>query len=172
MCAMGQSHRRVLTITDVKRVASAVEEGVIHSSIHASSAQTTAQRRLLSLILMSTAFAVGGCGLDAPAAPSSASVVTFAVQNETFRVSVPSADQLAAARAAQNGGRAKIPIGRIVLGTEANTGWGWHLEELSFTETTIELCDGRPSDVERQGTAFGGGRYCPWTAVIVRIDER
>jgi hypothetical protein len=41
----------------------------------------------------------------------------------------------------------------------------------SPAEATIELCDGRPSDVERQGTNFGGGRFCPWNATIVRIDE-
>jgi hypothetical protein len=29
----------------------------------------------------------------------------------------------------------------------------------------------RPSHVEREGLAFGGGRYCPWSAMILRIDE-
>jgi hypothetical protein len=133
---------------------------------------STRKRFLLSLILMNAAFAVGGCSRDPPAAPSSTRVVTFSVRSETFRVALSSADQLAAARAAQNGGPARIPNGRIVLGVEANTGWRWHLEELSFAETTIELCDGRPSDVEREGTSFGGGRFCPWAAVIVRIDEQ
>jgi hypothetical protein len=28
-------------------------------------------------------------------------------------------------------------------------------------ESAIELCDGRRSDLEQQGTRFGGGRYCP-----------
>jgi hypothetical protein len=40
-----------------------------------------------------------------------------------------------------------------------------------FAESTIELCDGRPSDVEHQGTGFGGGRYCPWSATVIRILE-
>ena len=115
--------------------------------------------------------AVGACGTDSPAAPSSKAIVTFAVQDETFRVSLTSADQLAAARAAQGGGPARIPTGRIVAGTQANTGWSWHLEDLTFAEATIEVCDGRPSDVEREGFGFGAGRYCPWTAIIVRIDE-
>jgi hypothetical protein len=52
-----------------------------------------------------------------------------------------------------------------------NTGWTWHLEDVTFAEVTIELCDGRPSDVERQGAQFGGGRFCPWTATVTRIDE-
>ena len=97
-------------------------------------------------------------------------MVTFAVQGETFRVSLTSADQIAAARAAQSGGRARIPIGRIASGTQVNMGWSWHLVDLTFAEAAIELCDGRPSDVERQGIRFGGGTFCPWTAAIIRID--
>ena len=45
----------------------------------------------------------------------------------------------AAARAAQSGGREKIPTGRIVAGTQVNTGWTWHLEGVTFAEVTIEL---------------------------------
>ena len=56
-------------------------------------------------------------------------------------------------------------------GTQVNTGWSWHLEEVEFAESTIELCDGHPSDVERQGTAFGGGRFCPWSAMVIRIED-
>ena len=96
--------------------------------------------------------------------------MTFSVQSEIFRVSLTTDDQVAAARAAQNGGRARIPIGRIVSGPQANTGWSWHLEDLTFAEIAIELCDGRPSDVERQGVLFGGGKFCPWSAEIVRLD--
>jgi hypothetical protein len=113
-----------------------------------------------------------GCGGSTPAAPSPHAVVTFAVADETFRALLTSADQITAARAAQGGGRARIPNGHIVAGTDVNTGWSWHLEDVTFAEQAIELCDGRPSDVERQGNAFGGGRYCPWSATIVLIDQR
>ena len=37
------------------------------------------------------------------------------------------------------GGREKIPTGRIVAGTQVNTGWTWHLEGVTFAEVTIEL---------------------------------
>lgn len=46
------------------------------------------------------------------------------------------------------------------------------MEDVEFADFTIELCDGRPSDVEREGPRFGGGRFCPWTAHVLRIDER
>jgi hypothetical protein len=109
-----------------------------------------------------------GCG-SPPSSPSSSAEVTFAVAEERFRVSLFSEEQVAAARAAQAGGRARIPTGRIVSGMQVNFGWSWHLEDVTFAESTIELCDGRPSDVERQGITFGGGRYCPWAASIVGI---
>jgi len=120
-----------------------------------------------------SAVGVAGCGGSSttPTLPSASAVVTFTVVNETFRVALTTSDQIAAARAAQNGGRARIPNGRIVMGTGVNTGFSWHLEDLTFAEVTIEVCDGRPSDVERQGTAFGGGRYCPWSAIVTRIDQ-
>jgi hypothetical protein len=111
------------------------------------------------------------CGGESPVGPSLNTVVTFAVQGETFRVALTSAAQVAAAHAAQSGGSARIPIGRIAPGTQVNVGWSWHLEDLTFAEAAIELCDGRPSDVERQGTQFAGGTFCPWSAVVVRIDQ-
>ena len=107
-----------------------------------------------------------------PTSPSSEAVVTFRVVSETFRVLLNSPDQLAAARAAQAGGRARIPVGRIVSGTQINTGWSWHLEDVTFAELAIEVCDGLPSHVEREGIQFGAGSYCPWSAVVTQIDER
>jgi hypothetical protein len=117
------------------------------------------------------ALATAGCGDESPTSPSAGAIVTFAVGNETFRVWLTSDEQIAAARLAEIGGRARIPNGRIVAGAQVNTGWNWHLEDVEFAEFTIELCDGRPSDVERERTSFGGGRFCPWTATIVRIEQ-
>jgi hypothetical protein len=111
------------------------------------------------------------CHQEAPTTPSQAVVVTLSVVNETFRVMLTRADQIQAARRAQAGGRARIPSGRIVAGTDVNSGWSWHLEDVTFAEAAIELCDGRPSDVEREGIGFGSGRYCPWAAVITSIES-
>ena len=124
--------------------------------------------RRLSAVALSATLAIACSGT--PTTPSSGALVTFAVGNETFRVALTTADQVAAARAAQSGGLAGIPIGRVVAGAQVNAGWSWHLEDVSFAEVAIELCDGRPSDVERTGIQFGGGRFCPWSARVVRID--
>jgi hypothetical protein len=111
------------------------------------------------------------CGGDGPTAPSRGAVVTFRVVDETFRLYLLDERQINAAHQAANGGPARIPNGRIVAGTGVNVGWSWHLENVEFAELTTEVCDGRPSDVEREGVAFGGGRFCPWTARVVSIDE-
>ena len=111
-----------------------------------------------------------GCD-ESPTGPSGVAVVTFQVVAEQFRVRLTTEEQLRAARAAQAGGRAQIPVGRIVTGSEVNTGWSWHLEDLTFAEAAIEVCDGLPSHVERAGgPAFAQGTYCPWSARVVDIQ--
>jgi hypothetical protein len=110
------------------------------------------------------------CG-DGPTAPSHGALVTFRVADETFRVHLLDESQIDAAHQAANGGRARIPNGRIVAGTGVNVGWSWHLEDVEFAELTTEVCDGRPSDVEREGVTFGGGRFCPWIARVISIEE-
>jgi len=74
-----------------------------------------------------------GCG-GSPVDPSPATTVTFLVANERFRVSLTGDDQIATARAAQAGGPAHIPMGRIVRGTQANMGWSWHLEDVGHID--------------------------------------
>jgi hypothetical protein len=115
---------------------------------------------------------VAACDSSSPSVPSQGAIVTFRVSDETFRVWLETPKQISAARAAQSGARASIPNGRIVSGTQVNTGWSWHLVDVTFAELAIEVCDGRPSDVEREGVQFGAGRYCPWSAIVVRVDER
>jgi hypothetical protein len=114
------------------------------------------------------AILVSACG-DRPTSPSRTAIVTFGVVGETFRVQLVGERQIEAARAAQGGGAARIPNGRILSGAGVNTPWSWHLEDVEFVEVAIELCDGRPSDVERQSTGFGGGRFCPWSAQVLAI---
>ena len=117
--------------------------------------RSTKSGMALALLLFSAAGHTG-CE-DSPTAPSARALVTLQVGAEQYRIQLNSKDQVDAARRAQQGGAARIPNGRIVAGTNENTGWSWHLEDVMFVEVTIELCDGRPSDVERGGAQFGGG---------------
>ena len=128
---------------------------------------------LMSSVAMSTLLATCACGTPSPVTPPTGdtAVVTFKVSDQSFRVKLTTKAQIEAAQAAKAGGSARIPNGRIVAGTDVNAGWSWHLEDVAFAEVTIEVCDGRPSDVEQSGVNFGGGRFCPWTAEIVSISS-
>jgi hypothetical protein len=135
----------------------------------------SATRRLrpwLAAVAMTAplALATAACDDDAPTSPTNSAIVTFRVSDETFKVKLTTREQVEAAQAAKNGGQARIPGGRIVAGTDVNTGWSWHLEDVGFAEATMELCDGRPSYVEREGVNFGAGRFCPWGAQILSIQ--
>lgn len=102
--------------------------------------------------------------------PSPAQVAVIRVADETFRIALTTPGLLEAAQAAMAGTGPTIPNGRIVAGTDVNVGYSWHLEDVEFAEVAIELCDGRPSDVEAQGTSFANGRYCPWGAEVNAIQ--
>jgi hypothetical protein len=67
-----------------------------------------------------------------------------------------------------------FPIGTLVCRSVAwNCGWSWHLnpESVRFTQRATEVCDGHPSDVEANCTAFGGGRFCPWDAKLINLRD-
>jgi hypothetical protein len=112
------------------------------------------------------------CDASPPTSPSRPAIVTFQVADETFRAVAGDEATVDAARKAQAGGAARIPTGRIVAGTGVNQGWTWHLVDLTFAGAAIELCDGRPSYVEREGPRFGGGYYCPWSATIISVHTK
>ena len=128
--------------------------------------------RLLAAAALLTigAALTSACDDDSPTSPSEGAIVTFRVGNETFRVHLTTDEQIRGAELALGNGPAKIPNGRLVAGEDVNDGYSWHLVDVTFAEVTIELCDGLPSEVQRGGVNFGGGRYCPWGARVVSID--
>jgi hypothetical protein len=135
----------------------------------------TSRRLSAALRVTGTAFVSCisvACFGNGPTAPSRGAVVTFRVADETFKVQLVEERLIDAAHQAASGGPARIPNGRLVAGAGVNVGWTWHLEDVEFAELTTELCDGRPSDVEREGVSFGGGRFCPWAARVISIDEK
>jgi hypothetical protein len=128
----------------------------VNKRLRTDRATSSAGARSTLLLAAVLAALASACGDDGPTAPSSAAVVTFAVGSEEFRVALTTADQVAAARAAQSGGRAKIPIGRIVPGTQVNAGWSWHLEEVTFAENHHRAVRWTPLGRRtRRGTVWG-----------------
>ena len=131
--------------------------------------KSTLVLRIVATVIVSGVFLA--CGGEAPTTPSRGVLVTFQVADERLRVHLLDHRQIDAAHHAANGGPARIPNGRVVAGTGVNVGWSWHLEDVEFAEVTTEVCDGRPSDVEREGVTFGAGRFCPWIARVISIQE-
>ena len=110
----------------------------------------------------------------APAAAASAkrALVTWDVAGERFRTYLNAPADIARVRAAIRAGEsAGIPTGRIYRGERENRGHRWHLRDVHLAEVTIELCDGRPSDLDGNLRYWRETvkRYCPWGAVPVRL---
>ncbi|HEY8548849.1 MAG TPA: hypothetical protein VIL35_02740 [Vicinamibacterales bacterium] len=126
------------------------------------------RRAAPAALLLATFFSSAACD-DSPTEPSGQAVATIRVNDETFRIRLTTPEQIAAAEAARDGGPANIPVGRIRPGTDVNSGWSWHLEDVTFAETAIELCDGVPSMVEREGPSFANGWFCPWGARVIDV---
>jgi hypothetical protein len=129
--------------------------------------------RLVPLIALAVVLlAVGGAQASTPASPKKRALVTWKVGTETFRTYVNLPADIARVRAAVRAGTAAgIPAGRIYRGTRENRGHTWHLRNVRLAEVTIELCDGRPSDLDGDLDYWLGTvkRYCPWGAVPVRL---
>ena len=116
-----------------------------------------------------------GCGGRAPwgqPAPTRGVVVTVRVADaEEYRIRLTDPDDIGVARKLLAGESAPgIPNGQVVRGEpDVNVGYSWHIDpdSLEFADTATEVCDGRPSDVEKR--VITSDRYCPWSAKLVAI---
>jgi len=117
-----------------------------------------------------------GCGRALPSgqpAPTPGGVVvTVRVADaEEYRLRLTDAYDIAIAQRLLAGESApRIPNGRVVRGDpDVNVGYSWHIDpdSVEFADTAIEVCDGRPSDVEKR--VITSDRYCPWSAQLVAI---
>lgn len=98
------------------------------------------------------------------------------VQGERFYVRATSPEAVAALRARQQSGEVSVVLGEVVLGDGGfNAPWGWHLDPASIEvpDAALELCDGRPSMVQKDvGKWIADARiYCPWSAKVVSAPK-
>ncbi len=104
-------------------------------------------------------------------------LATFQVIDEQYSIFITNKGTIEQVFALQRGeSRATIPSGRLVRGAVPyNTPWGWHIdpEEVGMAEVTIELCDGKPSQVEADLDYWVDTvRYfCPWSARLVTVKD-
>ncbi len=67
-------------------------------------------------------------------------------------------------------------MGRLVIGNGGfNSPWSWHLDpdHVTMAEFSIELCDGTPSEVERNLPywLFQVETFCPWSSKVIEIGR-
>jgi hypothetical protein len=125
-----------------------------------------------SFMVFILAFGLAACGGTAAPAPPPGVVVTLRVADaEEYRIKLTEPDDIAIAQKLLAGEEApRIPNGRVVRGaTDVNVGYSWHIDPatIEFADSTTEVCDGRPSDVEKG--AITSDQYCPWAAKVVAI---
>ena len=116
--------------------------------------------------------ALAACGTAGGSPDPNAPVtVTFEVIDERFKALLTEPSDIEVARRLLAGEDVpSIPNGRIVRETGVNEGYSWSLDpnDIEFTDVTIEVCDGLPSDVELG--VVTGDRYCPWSATVIGVD--
>ena len=128
---------------------------------------------MLALWLSAMLVGCGGIGPpEQPAPQSGGIVVTVRIADaEEYRLGMTDPDDIGIAGKLLAGESApRIPNGRVVRGEpDVNVGYSWHIDpdSIEFTDTATEVCDGRPSDVEKR--VITSDRYCPWSAKVVAI---
>ena len=95
------------------------------------------------------------------------------VAGERFVVRIADTETIHQAEESLQGRNQRFPMGALIDGNGGfNAPWTWHLDPASvrFVEVAIEVCDGRPSYVERHKDEYAS--YCPWGARVVARMQR
>jgi hypothetical protein len=126
------------------------------------------------LLTLCTLVLLAACGGAAAPDPSTEGVVvTFRVADaESYKIHLTDPADIEIARKLLAAEEAPtIPNGVVVRGSaDVNVGYSWHIDPASveFADSTIEVCDGLPSDVEKG--LITSDRYCPWSAKVIAIE--
>ena len=130
--------------------------------------------RLGLAIVAITALAGCGGGDDPSGGPADEApvIATFEVVDETYRILLTDPADITIARRLLAGEDApSIPNGLVLRGDSGvNDGYSWSIDpdDVEFADSTIEVCDGLPSDVE--AGVVTSDRYCPWSAALVGLE--
>lgn len=108
---------------------------------------------------------------------SGGALVRFSIVDESLSVWATDDPFIDKAKELLAGGGRLIPyFGRLLDGAGCDSQWTWHTDpvNVAFVEVAIELCDGLPSHIEadKQYWLETVGAYCPWSAVVVSVDDR
>ena len=120
----------------------------------------------LATFILAAALAQGAC--SAPTAPTASTDFVVDVSGERFVVRTSDPETIRLGTDNRLGRNQRFPIGTVRAGDGGfNAPWTWHLDPASvrFVEAAIEVCDGRPSYLEKHQAEFPA--YCPWGARVV-----
>ncbi len=105
-------------------------------------------------------------------------LATFRLSQEDFRVWITNESTIQQIFDLQDGtSSANIPNGALHEGqgrADHNSPWTWYLDpvDIDMAESTIEVCDGRPSLVDALLADYlTVGRFCPWGAELVGVQD-
>ena len=106
-------------------------------------------------------------------------LATFDVQGERFTAWITKSNAIQQVLDLKAGkSKASIPSSIILKGpgeSDFNAPWNWHMspEDIGMTEFSIELCDGKPSDVQGNLNYWLNTvkRFCPWRAMLVDVRD-
>lgn len=114
------------------------------------------------------AFLLVACGAPTAPAPTAAEFLIEVVPGERFVLRTTDPETIRLAEQNMRGLNIAFPLGPLRRGDGGfNAPWTWHLDpaETRLVEAAIEVCDGRPSYVERNQADFP--TYCPWGASVI-----
>ena len=132
---------------------------------------------IAALVLAASALFLSACSSPTSPELEGGVLATFDVRGERYSIFIIDARAIEQVLALSKGqSEARIPSGRVVKGRESyNAPWSWHIDprDIQMAEVTMELCDGLPSDVEKDIDYWAGtvGRFCPWSAVLVSLKD-
>lgn len=114
----------------------------------------------------------GMCG-----ASTGGAEIQIQVNDQTFRLWSTNAGFIGRAKELRASGEAATAMfNRLADGRDCGTQWTFHVDaaEMSWPAFTTEVCDGRPSDVERDKSHWINDikRWCPWGTRVLAVDER
>ena len=134
--------------------------------------QTAALFVILAAVVAGSVFLLA----PTPSPPLGAGYFRVRVIDETFVIHVTDPQAVQDAKDRFDGKNSMFPIGTLARGDGGfNSPWSWHLDPdtVRMTETSIEVCSGRPSDLEADLDYWIDtlGSFCPWSAEIIKVGR-
>jgi hypothetical protein len=117
-------------------------------------------------------------GTESPCADRTGGAeIVITVNDETFRFWSTNAAFIDAAQAHYDAGSSQVALfNDLVTGTDCDEQWTFHVDPdaMEWADFAIEVCDGRPSDVEGDQAYWIDqlDQWCPWGPEVTSIDDR